>query len=546
MISQSSGKTLTAKKLPWRIIAMTERIAFGAYELDVDRLELRRDGRSIRLAPQACRLLVALTAYPGAVVTRADLQRALWSDSTHVDFDRSLNSAMRTLRVALREDAASPRYVQTVQGRGYRFIAPVQRPDAANELDRPAQRNGDRWRVWAVAATLGIAMVCAAIIYRTPANRPLRILVRAEDGSHAGFVSALQVHLGRLAPSKLFVVDRASRATHELVVASRVIRLIDRRRDEQVWADFVDAAGDADHAALITVGRATADRLMPGNVDAQLAASTTDLRALSAYRDGRAIGGERVSELTRAIDSFETATTLDHDFAPAWAALARARATRAMLDGRDRLELARAHVEAQRALAADSALVDAHVALGQVRLAMDDPSGAVIDLQRADALGTDGARHLLWLVWALNADGRHSEALRVIDAGLARDPRNATLHAWRGFLLHAVRRYDDEMVELLAAVSMDERSWQAALHLGLGYSRRREYALALPALKRAVTLSDGGGVALSWLGRIAADAGDVATAIETLQQLRAAGRARGLEPSLAASIEYHLRARAGA
>jgi hypothetical protein len=67
----------------------------------------------------------------------------------------------------------------------------------------------------------------------------------------------------------------------------------------------------------------------------------------------------------------------------------------------------------------------------------------------------------------------------------------------------------------------------------------------LPILKRAVTLSDGGGVALSWLGRIAADAGDVATATAALQQLRDAARSRGLAPSLAESIEYHLRARAG-
>jgi DNA-binding winged helix-turn-helix (wHTH) protein/tetratricopeptide (TPR) repeat protein len=546
VISLSPGKTLTLKKLPPKIIAMTERIAFGPYELDAEGLELRRDGRLIRLAPQACRLLVALTASPAAVVTRDELQRALWSDSTHVGFERSLNSAMRKLRVALNEDAASPRYVQTIQGRGYRFIAPVQPAGGVKDVDRPVKRNDRRWRVRAFAAAVGIAVVCVAVVYRTPASSPLRVIVWAEDGSHADLVSALRVHIGRLAPSKLVVVDRTSRATHELVVTARAIRLIDRRRDEQVWADFVDTAGTADRAALIAVGRATADRLLPGDVDAQLAASTTEARALAAYRDGRAIGGERVSALTRAIDSFETAATLDHDFAPAWAALARARATRALLDGRDSVELERARVEAQRALAVDRALVDAHVALGQVRLAADDPAGAVIDFQRADALGTDGARHQLWLVWALSADGRHTEALRVIDAGLARDPRDATLHAWRGFLLHAVRRYDDEIVELVEAVSMDRDSWQAALHLGLGYSRRREYALALPALRRAVTLSDGGGIALSWLGRIAADAGDVGTATEALQQLRAAGRTRGLAPSLAASIEYHLSARGGA
>jgi DNA-binding winged helix-turn-helix (wHTH) protein/tetratricopeptide (TPR) repeat protein len=546
MIWLSPAKILTAKKLASRIIVMSERIVFGPYELDAKGLELRRGGRLIRLAPQACRLLIALTARPGTVVTRNELERALWSDSTHVDFERSLNSAMRKLRVALNEDAASPRYVQTLQGRGYRFIAPVQRLGVAREVDPPALRNNHRWRVWAVGPAVAFAVVCAAVIYRAPSTGPLRVLVRAEDRSHADFVSALQVHIGRIAPSKLVVVDRAWRATHEIVVGTRAIRLIDRRRDEQLWADFVDTRGNADRAALIIVGRATADRLMLGDVDARLAASTTDQRALAAYRDGQAITGERVSELSRAIDSFELAATLDQDFAPAWAALARSRATRAMLDGRDRVELDRAQLEARRALAVDGALVDAHVALGQVRLAMDDPSGAVIDLQRADALGIDSAHHLFWLVWALHADGRHTEALRVVDSGLARDPRNATLHAWRGFLLHAVRRYDDEIAELLAAVSMDAQSWQAELHLGLGYSRRREYALALPALRRAVTLSDGGGVALSWLGRIAADAGDVSTATEALRQLRAAGRDRGLAPSLAASIEFHLRARAGA
>ena len=77
----------------------------------------------------------------------------------------------------------------------------------------------------------------------------------------------------------------------------------------------------------------------------------------------------------------------------------------------------------------------------------------------------------------------------------ARAPRNAMLHGWRGLLLHAERRYDDELLELRRAVSIDDRSWQASLHLGLGYSRRGQYALALAALRRAVVLSDGGLVA---------------------------------------------------
>src|SRR5262252_9003390 len=101
-------------------------VRFGEYELDPDVRDLRRKGRRVRLPPQAFRLLVTLVSVPGEVVSRDQLRAALWPDTIHVDFERSLNSAMRKLRVALHEEADHPGYVETVQGLGYRFIAPVQ------------------------------------------------------------------------------------------------------------------------------------------------------------------------------------------------------------------------------------------------------------------------------------------------------------------------------------------------------------------------------------------------------------------------------------
>jgi Flp pilus assembly protein TadD len=139
--------------------------------------------------------------------------------------------------------------------------------------------------------------------------------------------------------------------------------------------------------------------------------------------------------------------------------------------------------------------------------------------------------------------GRDAEALRVIDEALTHEPRNALLHAWRGLLLHALRRYDEEIVELRHAVSLDERSWEAVLHLGLGYSRRMQYDLALPALRRAVALSDTSALSLAWLGRVSADAGDVAGAERIAAQRRALAPARGLSPSLGDSVGYHIEAR---
>jgi DNA-binding winged helix-turn-helix (wHTH) protein/tetratricopeptide (TPR) repeat protein len=535
-------------------------VTFGPYELDAEAQELRRDGRLVALAPQALRLLLALTAEPHQVLTREKLQRTLWSDATHVDFERGLNSAMRKLRVALKESAECPRYIQTVRGQGYRFVTPVQRvvaPTATGMTTAAPPPSGwRRLRAW-LAASAAAACALAVGPWIAAPDRA-RVVVHTSgmcvetttDPFAAGtLVAALQAQVGRLAPSKLVVVDQAANATHEIVVAiqksktaARVsLRLVDRRRHEQLWADVVDADEGAEHDLVTAVARAVADRLLHGDANARLVAATSSDRALAAFRQGQRFSMERMSELSLAVESFADAVRLDSGFAPAWAALARARATRAMFDGRDPSELRLARAEARRALAVDVELADGHVALGQVQLALgNDPAGAEIDFRRARALGTDAGRDQLWLAWALNVEGRNAEALGTLDEALSRDPRNAILHAWRGLLLHAVRRYDDELAELQRAVSIDEHSWLAALHLGLGYSRRGQYDLALPALRHAVVLSDAGGVSLSWLGRVAADAGDTVTAENALRQLRESGGARGFDPSLAASIEHHL------
>jgi len=244
------------------------------------------------------------------------------------------------------------------------------------------------------------------------------------------------------------------------------------------------------------------------------------------------------------VEAFETAVRLDPQFDLAWAGLAHARAARAMVDGRDVAELQRARLEAQHALERDVTLPDAHIALGQVRFALDgDPAGAEIALRRARGLGATTGRDQVWLVWVLSAQGRHAEALAVLDEALSREPQRACLHAWRGFLLHALHRYDEELDALRRAVSIDPQSPESLLHLGLGYSRRRQYDLALPALRHAVQLSDGGGVYLSWLGRVAADAGDLTAAQQVLRELRTIGPGRGLAPSLSGSVEHHIAAR---
>ncbi len=100
-------------------------VRFGLFELDLDARELRKSGVRIKLQEQPFQILAMLLERPGAIVTREELQKQLWSSDTFVDFDLSLNSAVKKLRQALSDDSENPRFVETLYRRGYRFIAPV-------------------------------------------------------------------------------------------------------------------------------------------------------------------------------------------------------------------------------------------------------------------------------------------------------------------------------------------------------------------------------------------------------------------------------------
>ncbi|HTR38167.1 MAG TPA: winged helix-turn-helix domain-containing protein [Bryobacteraceae bacterium] len=119
---------------------------FGVFEADAARGELRKHGVRIKLHAQPFQVLVMLLEKPSELVTREEMRRRLWGEDTFVDFDHGLNSAVNKIRDALDDSASQPRYVETVSGKGYRFIAPVSRDPAASSgtsavaeaIDKPA------------------------------------------------------------------------------------------------------------------------------------------------------------------------------------------------------------------------------------------------------------------------------------------------------------------------------------------------------------------------------------------------------------------------
>jgi DNA-binding winged helix-turn-helix (wHTH) protein len=124
---------------PERLVA--KRVRLGAFEAQLGSGELFHDGRRIPLQRQPFELLTILIERAGELVTRDELRARLWPDGTTVDFEHSVNTAVRKVRCALGDSAKRPRYIETLAGRGYRLCVPAERcaPRADGSRDAPVR-----------------------------------------------------------------------------------------------------------------------------------------------------------------------------------------------------------------------------------------------------------------------------------------------------------------------------------------------------------------------------------------------------------------------
>src|SRR4051812_16053603 len=178
------------------------RLCFGVFELDLRAGELRKRGLRIRLQQQPFQVLALLLERAGQVVGREELQKALWPADTFVDFDHGLNKAINKIREALGDSAESPRFVETVARRGYRFIADVKAAETAPPSGVPAppsgvpsssaaggerqvasdevsRRTSGNTRVWMMAGLALIALVAAVAAWHRYSSAPDSVRIRS-------------------------------------------------------------------------------------------------------------------------------------------------------------------------------------------------------------------------------------------------------------------------------------------------------------------------------------------------------------------------------
>ena len=139
---------------------------FGSFLLDARAAELHSNGTKIKLGEQPFQVLSALLEHPGEVVTREELRHRLWPGDTFVDFDHSLNAAVKRLREVLGDSAEQPTFIETIPKHGYRLIAPIQKL----ELEAPSSDNSTVWRrrlsskkTWIATGLVTIIMLSAVV-----------------------------------------------------------------------------------------------------------------------------------------------------------------------------------------------------------------------------------------------------------------------------------------------------------------------------------------------------------------------------------------------
>jgi TolB-like protein/DNA-binding winged helix-turn-helix (wHTH) protein/Tfp pilus assembly protein PilF len=514
----------------------SQTIRFGVFELDLHTRELRKAGGKVRIQEQPLCVLVSLLERPGELVTRDELRQKLWQSDTFVDFDTALNKAITKIRDVLGDSAASPRFVETLPKRGYRFIAPVEKlaPEqgaptpAAPEAIPPETGHG-----WAKLAGAGLAVLLLlaviAWLLRSRESAPGRIRSIAvlpldnlsgdsnqeyfADGMTDEVITDLaQIHALRVISrtsvmqfkhTKKNLPQIASELNVDAVIEGSVVRsgnkvrvtaqLLDARQDRHLWA----ASYEREMTDIIglegQVARAIADQVkvkLTPEEDARLAKrQPANPEAYDALLKGRFLWNRRnAAAAEKAIDYFREATGKDPGNAEAWAALAGCYASLGGDIGAvDPATVApEARAAAAKALELDPNLAEAHGALAKIKLWYDwDWAGSEREFRRAIELNPNDSTNHLGYSHNLQVRKRFDEALEENRRALDLAPLDILGSMHLAWLYCDSHEGDKTVAQSQRVLEMDPGFTGAYLYVARGYELQGKWPEAIAAYAQA-------------------------------------------------------------
>ncbi|HEX2455659.1 MAG TPA: winged helix-turn-helix domain-containing protein [Vicinamibacterales bacterium] len=576
-----------------------ETFRFGDFVLDLAAYELRDNGRAVRLERQPMDLLILLVERRGQLVTRADIVERLWGPDIFVDVETGVHTAIRKIRRALRDSPDVPTFLDTVPGKGYRFIAPVsvEGPGTAapvpelalaevpaREAVPPRSVSSSRALFATIALMLAVLAGLSGWAWHraelTPSEVTLAVLP-FEDLSGdpeaeylaSGLAEEVIVALGQIDPAYVHVVGRTSIMTYKHTTKSRAeigrelhadylvesavrsergrVRItagLVRVRDQiQVWSDSYDREPTSILSLQQELSAAIATqirlRLSPDRLSALGRRQTHEPEAYDLYLRGRNFANQRTPATTnRAIEYFQRATTLDPNYALAWAELARVYSSSTLNADAPPLTVGPlARNAAMQAVRADRNLAEAQEALGHSLWTFSwNWPAAEQALRRAVALGPQSVMSHTALGHLLSQMGRHIEAEAFMRRARELDPLFAMSHAMSSQVAYQARDYASAVEYGRQAVTIDPDFWIGHITLGQAYQGLGRTADALEELTTAARLSGQNSKALSLRGYLLAKAGRANEARDLLRTLEAASHQRYVPPYAFALVQAGL------
>ncbi len=563
----------------------TQGVRFGVFEVDLQAAELRKNGVKIKLQEQPFQVLALLLEHPSDVVTREEIQKKLWPADTFVDFEHSLNAAVKRLREALGDSADNPRFVETLPRRGYRFIYPVEGIPRVSPAAGAAGLDGRRIGRRAWLAALGLLALAAVVVGLNVGGLRDKLLGRPAPGAITsiavlplenlsgdpeqdyfvdGMTETLITELSKI--GALTVISRQSamqfKGTEKslpeiarelnvdavvegsaLHIGERVritVQLIEAATDRTLWADNYDRELIDVLALHSEVARAIAQEIkiaVTPEEEARLARTRpVNPEAYEAYLKGR-YHLERYGPegWRKGLEYLEQAIAHDPNYAPAYAKLAIAYTNLPDIEPLTRegvaTTLAKARAAAANAVDLDDSSSEAHAAVGWLAFWQLDWASAESAFRRAIELDPSNPDAHHGYAFYLMARGRLEQASAEIGRARELDPVSAIRHGAAHAPFYRARRYDEALAELQKALELNPNMSGAYIQVGKNYMKQGKFEQGLAAFQKAIDLS---GERLPWfLAHLTwgyAASGRKSEALKVLEELKAAAKRRYVLP----------------
>jgi TolB-like protein/Tfp pilus assembly protein PilF len=500
-------------------------VRFAEFEADFRSGELRKDGARVNLQEQPLLILRMLVEQPGRLVTRAELQKKIWPERTFVDFEQGLYNAVKRLREALRDSAESPRFIETLSRRGYRFIGTIDTsPRQIQSLAVLPLEDLSRDPEQAYFAD-GLT---EALINTLSKIGQLRVISRTSAMQYKGVHKPLgeiarELGVAAVVEGTVMRFENRVRITAQLIDTSKETHLWSESYERDL-RDVLELQSELARAIAreIQVKLAPVDQARFGEM------RPVEPECYEAYLRGRFHWHRRnVDGFGKAIQYFQQAIAKDPSFPAAYAGLADCLSVLGWWSfASPDTSCGKAKALAQKAVEMDRNLAEAHASLGFATMLYDHEfARAEREFERSIELNPRYATAHQWFGVFLAMMGRYEESIAELKRANRLDP-HSIINQSLGFVYFNNRHYDQAIEQFEKALELDDGLAQAHCVLGLTYAYKGMHDAAIEAVRKAVELSHGATLFVGAFAEILAVAGYRDKAEKILEQLNALPKQR--------------------